>query len=210
MEIFSENSKYVNSIKKLTYEADKIIQQHQQLVELDIGLNINRESLSALRREYYGKVKNDKRPQTLENINYNELDISNKSLKLGDFFLYTSNYIIYNYLLSEKKAIQDLIEDIRIKRYYKVKEFVKKYPNIPEHSISEINFIIKDAIKEKPKDLVIQDKSRVDTQEFVSFVPCFKIFSTNSEKSNNQQVSTSIKKNRELKAENHVDFSSID
>lgn len=31
MEIFSDNSKYISDLKKLTFEADKIIQQHQQV-----------------------------------------------------------------------------------------------------------------------------------------------------------------------------------
>ncbi|KAJ1611366.1 hypothetical protein OIY81_824 [Cryptosporidium canis] len=170
MEVFSDNSKYISDLKKLTHEADKIIQQHQLLIELDHSLNINRESLSALRRDY---SNNNQKAITLEGLEYSPFETSNKLLKLGDFFLSTSNYIIHKYLLSEKKAIIELVEELRKERVRQVDRFLSLYPNIPESSLAELNFIIKDTKKDKQKVDLVQSGA---TTNYIKLVPCFRIF----------------------------------
>ncbi|KAH8584037.1 uncharacterized protein ELE39_002795 [Cryptosporidium sp. chipmunk genotype I] len=179
MEIFSGNSKYISDLKKLIFEADKIIQQHQQLIELDINLNINRESLSALRREYsqINPLKKNNKVITLEGLEYSQFDISNKLLKLGDFFISTSNYIIHKYLLAEKKAISELIEQVRENRYKQVEKFLNLHPNIPESSLSELSFIINIAKKDKPKiNLDNNNNNNKIIGQYIKLVPTFKIF----------------------------------
>lgn len=146
----------------------------KKLVELDISLNINRESLSTLRREYSSNNSGrSNKVVTLHGLEYSQFDISNKLLKLGDFFISTSNYIIHKYLLSEKKAITELIEEVRQDRCRQVDKFLTLYPNIPEDSLAELKFIISDSKK---------DKSRLDLSkggrytDRIKLIPTFRIF----------------------------------
>ncbi|EAK88169.1 hypothetical protein [Cryptosporidium parvum Iowa II] len=153
-----------------------------QLIELDINLNINRESLSALRREYsqINQSKKNNKVTTLQGLEYSQFDISNKLLKLGDFFISTSNYIIHKYLLSEKKAISNLIEQVREERYRQVERFLNHHPNIPESSLSELSFIINSAKKDKSKFNLDNNNNNNNKNnkigQDIKLVPVFKIF----------------------------------
>ncbi|KAK6587575.1 hypothetical protein RS030_91531 [Cryptosporidium xiaoi] len=184
MELFSENSKYISDLKTLTREADHIIQQHQQLVELDLNLNINRESLSAIRRGCYQSLSytNDSKDLhcNLEDIRFSKFDTTNKLLRLGDFFISTTPYIIHKYLLSEKKALEELIYIVRANRHKKLNEFLELYPNIPDEYLNDIRFIIKDTKSDKlHKDNKTENTIKLSNKyntSLINFIPKFSIF----------------------------------
>ncbi|KAH8742121.1 hypothetical protein FG386_003448 [Cryptosporidium ryanae] len=184
MELFSENSKHINDIKALTREADDIIQQHQQLVELDLNLNINRESLSAIRRGCYPSLSDANGSRSLhcnlEEIKFSKFETSNKLLRLGDFFISTTPYVIHKYLLSEKRALEELIYTVRVNRYEKIDKFLKLHPDIPEEYLSDIKFIIKDTKRDKPHiysktENTVQLKTKYNNS-FINFIPKFSVF----------------------------------
>lgn len=138
-------------------------------------MNVNRESLSALRREYSksNSVKSNNKVVTLYGLEYSQFDTSNKLLKLGDFFMSTSNYVIHKYLLSEKKALAELIEQVRQDRCKQVDKFLALYPNIPEDSLADLKFIIKDCKKDKSRLDLNRSEEHTDN---IKLVPTFRIF----------------------------------